>query len=402
MAKEIGKDKVESMKQIWTLIPVLALAFACQNEQEAPETLAVPQAEEAVSVFYATTETADTKVYADEDFHIRWTADDRVSIFRRDTGNREYVFSGATGDNAGEFEEASTGTATGEALPYVYAVYPYAAGTTIGTDGAIAYTLPVEQAYGENTFGLGASPMVAVTEDQFLYFKNAGTFLVIQLYGNGVSVANVTLRGNKEEKLSGPATIQAGLDGDPILTLAGEGVSGEVRIHCVEPVALDADATNAKAFWFVLPPTTFEEGFTVTVEDSEGNIYEKSSSKKRTLARNHVLRMKAFELVESGFGIYPASGDAYVYDPSTDQMNIYEAEGSGWFRFLVIPDLKMYELGPIPLDLAQGGTFSTDLTVTTGGVQESSTSYDLKVLSLQDDGTLKLGTDAGDRFIIRF
>lgn len=404
MAKRIGKDKGGHMKRIWTLIPVLALASACQNEQEAPESPVPSQSEETVSVFYATVEsqeTTDTKVYADAGLHVLWNADDRVSVFRRDTGNREYVFSGATGDNAGEFQEASTeNTTPGEALPYVYAIYPYAAGTTVGTDGIIAYTFPAEQAYGENSFGQGANPMVAVTEDQFLSFKNAGTFLAVQLYGSGISVSDITIRGNKGEKLSGPATIQMAPGGDPVVSMA-EGASEEVRIHCAEPVALGADAENAKIFWFVLPPTTFEKGFTVTVKDAEGNEYEKSSDKKRTLARNHLLRMKAFELVTPGFGIYPASGDPYVYDPLTDQMNIYEAEGSGWFRFLVIPELKMYELGPIPVDVASGDAFSATLTVTTAGTQDSSASYDLTVLSLQD-GTLKLGTEAGDCFIIRF
>jgi hypothetical protein len=345
---------------------------------------------------------ADTKVYADVSLHVLWDAQDHISIFRKDTGNRDYVFSGLTGDNAGEFAEAEGGiTEPGETLPYFYAFYPYASATTISTDGTIACTLPETQAYREGSFGLGASPMVAVAEDNLLLFKNAGTFLALQLYGNGISVSKIAFRGNKNEKLAGPATIQTTLDGDPVLTMVGEGTTEEVRIVCEEPVALGADGENATVFWFVLPPTTFEEGFTITVEDSEGNIYRKTSNKNRTLARNRLLRMQAFELVKPGFGIYPASGEPYVYDPATDQMNIYEAEGNGWFRFLHIPDLTMYELGPIPLDLAENGTFSATLTVTTAGEVGSSASYDLEAYSFQN-GTLKLATEAGDRFIIRF
>ena len=390
------------MNKIWLLIPALVLAYACGAEQEAPVAPVRPQAEGAISVFYATIESqADSKVYSDANLNVHWDAGDRISIFRKDTGNREYIFTGSTGDNSGEFEElADSSMAAGEALPYFYAVYPYDAGTAVATDGTISCTLPAVQSYRENTFGLGAGTMVAVSEDNFLAFKNVGTLLAIQLYGNGISVAGITLHGNKHEKLAGPATIRMEPGGDPVVTMAGEEASEEVRLVCAEPVALGADSDNAKIFWFVLPPTTFEEGFSITVEDAGGNTYEKSTAKELTLGRNHLSRMKAFELAVFGFGLYPVSGDPYVYNPATDQMNIYEAEGNGWFRFLV-PTLKIYELGPIPLDVAQGSTFSATLTVTTAGIRNSSVSYDVTADSFQD-GKLDLATAAGDRFIIRF
>ena len=113
------------MKKIWFLVPVWALFFSCrtQTEQDVPAATVPPQAE----VFYATTEgqEEDTKVFLDENLKIRWDADDRISIFRKDVGNNEYRFAGVTGDNAGYFEEAWTGAAaTGAAVPYNYAVYP--------------------------------------------------------------------------------------------------------------------------------------------------------------------------------------------------------------------------------------------------------------------------------------
>lgn len=394
------------MKKRGTLIPILALAIACQNVQEAQETPVAPLVdEETDSVFYATMESQDagTKVYADGNLNVRWDAEDHISIFRKDTGNREYIFSGETGENSGAFVEAEgSQTATVEPLPYFYAVYPYSSETEIDTDGTISLTFPEEQFYRENTFGRGASPMVAVAEDHTLMFKNAGTFLAVQLYGDGISVTGITFRGNKHEKLAGPATITTSLDGNPGLSVADEGTSEEVRIVCAEPVPIGSDSEHATVFWFVLPPTAFEDGFTVLVEDSEGNIYRKTSTKERTLARNHLLRMQAFQLVKHGFGIYPATRDPYVYDSSNDQMNIYEAEGNGWFRFLHIPDLTMYELGPIPLDetLWSEG-IDAQLVVTRQGVAGEPVNYTLTVRSYQN-GILKLATADGDQFIIRF
>ena len=393
------------MKRMWILLPVLALAFACQNEQEAPETPVAPAAgEKAATVFYATMESQadDTKVHADANLHVLWDANDEVSIFRKNTDNDEYRFTGETDDNAGSFEAVGeVGTPTGTALPYYYAVYPYSQNTEMNADGVITLNLPAEQAYRENSFGLGAGAMVAVSEDNILTFKNVGTFLVIRLYGSGISVSGITLRSNGTEKIAGPATVQMALGGTPSVTMAAEGTSTEIHLSCAEPVALGADAENATAFWFVLPPTTFADGFTITVEDSEGKTYEKSTTKEVVLDRNKQNRMKAFELTPLGFGLYPASGDPYVYNPATDQMNIYEAEGNGWFRFLV-PPLTVYELGPIPLDVAAGATLEhVGLTVSTSGAQEREAFYDLTVRSFQS-GILNLASADGDQFVIRF
>ncbi len=390
------------MKKIWFLVPVWALFFSCrtQTEQDVPAATVPPQAE----VFYATTEgqEEDTKVFLDENLKIRWDADDRISIFRKDVGNNEYRFAGVTGDNAGYFEEAWTGAAaTGAAVPYNYAVYPYSSGTTLGTDGVLSLSLPGEQSYREGSFGAGANTMVAVTSGIHLVFKNVGTFLGVCLYGADVSVSRITLCGKKGEKLSGAATVQMAPQGTPSVTMAAEGTSTEVSVVCAEPVALGADSEHATVFWFVLPPTTFEEGFTVTVEDGGGHAFVKSTDRSVTLSRNGLVRMAAFEVDFAGFGIYPASGEAYVYDGATDQMNIYEAEGNGWFRFLR-PDLKMYELGPIPLDVVAGSTFSATLTATTAGIPEGTAeAFSLTAQSF-NAGTLVLVSGAGDRFILRF
>lgn len=393
-------DKRANMRRILILAPVLALATACLTEQEAPE----PSADSQAGSFYAEMEAPgdESKVFLTENLKIRWDADDRISIFRKDAGNNEYRFAGETGAGGGAFEEAWTGPAvTGDALPYNYAVYPYAAGTTMGADGAISLMLPGEQSYRAGSFGPGANTMVAVAADPHLTFKNVGAFLGICLYGNGVSVRRITIRGHKGEVLSGPATVQMALRGTPSVTMASEGTSEEVSVVCEEPVAVGVDSENATVFWFVLPPTTFEEGFSIRMEDSQGLLYEKSTSRKVELNRNSLTRMAAFEAVAMGFGIYPASGTPYVYEKTRDQMNVYEAEGNAWSRFL-LPDLKMYELGPIPLDVEAGSTFTATLTATTAGTPDGAPEeYELTVLSIRN-GVLTLASGAGDRFIVRF
>ena len=54
---------------------------------------------------------------------------------------------------------------TGNDLNRHYALYPYSSDITITEKGVITATLPAGQSYAENSFGLGANTMVAVTEN---------------------------------------------------------------------------------------------------------------------------------------------------------------------------------------------------------------------------------------------
>ena len=396
------------MKKAGSLFTLLILVLACQSEQEDPAVSvqpAVPGKEKEEAVFYGTTESrAESKAYVDENRQVLWNADDRVSIFAKQDVNQEYHFTGADGDNTGEFTKVSQEAAgTGNTLPYNYAIYPYSSGTAISAEGVLSVVLPAEQTYKADSFGPGANMMVAVSEDNQLHFKNVGTYVAINLYGSGVVVKKITFRGNNGEKLAGAASIQM-VNERPALTMASENVSETVTLICPDDVTVGTDSGQATAFWFVLPPIKFTDGFTVTVEDSAGHLYVKSTANSVDFSgkRSIVTRMTAFECAALGFGLYPVSGEAYVYDPATDQMNIYEAEGQGWFRFLRVQDLQMYELGPIPLDqTAWKNGISTQLVVWEEGVKGEPKDYDISTLSYQG-GILNMISGNGDQFVIRF
>ena len=192
-------------------------------------------------VFYASfeqPEKADTKVYANEELRLRWNADDRVSIFNQNTYNQQYAFTGETGDNAGEFKIVNTGGfVTGNAISDIVSVYPYQASTKITEDEEITVTLPAEQAYAKNTFGLGANTMVSVSSDNLLQFKNVGGYLMVKLYGEGVSVKAIKLTGNNGEKLAGKASVTMPLDDVPTVTMADDATT-EIILTCDQPVQL--------------------------------------------------------------------------------------------------------------------------------------------------------------------
>ena len=270
---------------------IAAMGVSCAINE--PEEKVVPGDSQE---FYATLEDASTRVFADEKLRVRWDADDRVSIFNKYTFNREYYFAGATGDNAGVFRKVeSEDFMTGNALDYVYAVYPYNEANRIDDDGAISISLPVEQVYREDSFGRGANTMVSVTEDNELLFKNLCGYLVLKLYGNDVSVSSLVLRGNSGEKISGAATVSAILGATPSVETAA-GALDSIKLNCQTAVTIGTSSDNYTEFWLVVPPLTFTKGFTLTVTDPQGGIFTKQTTKPVTIARNSVSRMAAIEV----------------------------------------------------------------------------------------------------------
>ena len=237
---------------------------------------------------------AGTKVFVNEDFLLRWNADDRVSIFNKTTANQQYRFKGATGDSEGEFEIVGD-PGTGATIPYVISVYPYQEATAITAGGALAVTLPATQAYAAHSFGPGANTMAALSADENLQFKNLGGYLRVSLYGTGVQVSSLTLQGNKGEKIAGKATVSMTSAGLPTIAMADDATTA-ITLTCAEPVALGATAAESVDFWFVVPPVTFSEGFTVTVATQDGT-FEKSTSKELTITRNYVAKMAPVEVV---------------------------------------------------------------------------------------------------------
>ena len=252
-------------------------------------------------IFYASFEqpSEETRVYANEDLLLRWNADDRVSIFNKITYNQQYRFTGETGDNAGGFRKVDTDEfVTGNSISHVVSVYPYQEGTKISESEVLTLTLPAEQHYAENTFGLGANTMVSVSEDNVLQYKNVGGYLRLSLYGKGVSVSSITLKGNNGEGLAGKVMVTMPLGGAPTAILA-DGATEEITLVCDTPVELGATTEASKDFWFVVPPVTFSKGFSVSVTNTLGSVFEKSTSKSITIERNNLSKMSPME-VEGG------------------------------------------------------------------------------------------------------
>ena len=283
------------MKRFLSYIGIVAgLIVSCSVQEEDFKTL---QQEDVI--YYASFEQPaedGTRVYSNEDLLLRWTADDRVSIFGKNTYNQQYKFLGEIGDNSGGFSKVDGAEyVTGNPISHTVSVYPYQASTRITEDEVLTVTLPAEQHYAENSFGLGANTMVSVTADNFLQYKTVCGYLRLRLYGEGVSVSSITLKGNNGEKLAGNATVTMPLDGAPAIALSSD-ATDEITLVCNTPVELGAAADESVDFWFVVPPVTFSQGFTISVTQTTGRVFRKATSNIITIERNRLSKMSLVEV----------------------------------------------------------------------------------------------------------
>lgn len=238
-------------------------------------------------VFHASLEVAPVlKTGLDSNHKLFWTEDDRISVFCTTT-NRQYRFTGKTGDIEGVFENLSQTAPSGSLLTANYAVYPYDAEASIDTEGDITLTIPSIQKYSRGSFSTGSNPMVAVSEtlsDHNLPFRNLCGYLLVRLYGKA-TVTGLTLQANNGEKIAGEASVKPEFGKAPALVM-GASATSEISIDCGAGVQLGTAEADAVEFWFCVPPVTFSKGFTVEITDASGEKITKSVSSTVSIERN--------------------------------------------------------------------------------------------------------------------
>lgn len=340
--KQIGKLNVlDYMKKILSIFLFFAvLACGCSEED-----LLVKQNEISEYVtFTATFEQNESRTYVEDGNLMCWTKGDQISMFPGKTLNYTYKFDGETGDNDGTFSYQNQPFGSGVGLDCNYAVYPYSSNTKIAANGEITTILPAVQNYAENSFGLGANVMVAATmdtDDTVLKFKNVGGCIKLQLYGDDVTVKSITLTGNNNENLAGKAIVKAAYGQAPTLSMADD-ATHTITLECGESgVEIGTSPETATAFWIIVPPTTFEKGFTVSVTDVNGNEFSKSTSRKIEVGRNVIKPMNAFHarMVIPNNQIWYTSSNGEIVTPyatgvfgATIMSNVYE-DGMGIITF---------------------------------------------------------------------
>lgn len=278
-------------KNILSAFAICAALFGCQKN-EISETIS------SGGDLYATIEDkTSTKTVMDENNNIRWSEGDQIMAFMKTSLGLKYQLKPSyAGKTSGYFSKVSSGSSgdlgAGMELDHNVAYYPYAEVFECEKSGLcyiLNVTLPTVQTYAVESFGNGSFPMVAVSENNDITFRNICGGMKLQLKGLG-KVASITLHGNNSEKLSGVATVTAYADSEtkPAITMAS-GASTSVTLECPDGVQLNEN--TATEFIIVLPPVLFSHGFTVTVTDSDNNVQTVETDKSNEVKRSSLLVM---------------------------------------------------------------------------------------------------------------
>ncbi len=283
------------MKKLFISMAAMLAIVSCSKMQEA--TISVGSADDLT--FKAIFEGNDSRVSISEDgggFKMAWSDDDEIAVYTRIVKTK-YAYNPDTQ----VFTKA--GQNTNAALEdYYYAVYPYVAASQNINAGKITLDMPSVQKYAEKSFGLGANTMVAIcpkpteasSEPMVLEFRNVAGYLRLNLYGDNVTVKSIELKGNNDESLAGQANTTVTADAAPELTW----VTGRssILLNCGDGVKIGSTAEDATEFWFVVPPTVFEEGFNIRVTDANGMVMKQSLDKKFEVSRNTVETMEPLKV----------------------------------------------------------------------------------------------------------
>ena len=297
-------------KNILSILAICAALLGCQKN-EISETCP-----SGVELHATIEDDASTKTLMDENNNIRWSEGDQIIAFMKSSYGHKYkLISSFVGKTYADFEPATSAggnLSAGTEWNHNVVYYPYSADVEAiksGDNYTLSVVLPSEQTYAAESFGNGFFPMVAVSENNNITFKNVLGGIKLQLRGTQ-KIKSIKLEGKNNEKLSGVATVTAYTDETkPAITMASSALKS-VTLNCGSGVQLNE--SKATEFIIALPPVLFSKGFTVTVADDSGNPYTVETDKANTVLRSSILNMPAFKLGNNPSEEEPGDDDLIV------------------------------------------------------------------------------------------
>lgn len=302
---------------------IVALAFtSCMKE--------IAVCEKSGSELYVKIEQEDqTKTLLDDNNDILWIIGDQITAFMKSPSAQCFQIKDEyAGKNYGYFTQVSSGHSDAAEWGENVVYYPFSDDVRCEkteSGYSLAINLPSSQSYSERSFGSRAFPMAAVSKDNDFTFKNICGGMKLQLKGSQ-SIASIKIEGRNSERLSGAANVTiASVGANPSIAMKAE-ASCSVILEC-NGVQLKKDV--ATTFITTLPPVEFQDGFIVTITDTEDNTYIIESSHRNEVIRSSLLVMpeielKASDMVSIWDGIIPETSpltkeeDTYIINEAAD------------------------------------------------------------------------------------
>ena len=287
-----------------------------------------------------------TKTALGSDKKVIWSENDHIMAFMKSSAGNQYsILPEFAGKTYADFSGNSL--AMGSDWEHIVAYYPYSSTVKCsksGSDYIIDAVIPAEQAYTQSSFANGSFPMVAVSTESKLAFKNVCGGIKLQLKGSA-NVASIKIEGRNNEKLSGAAKITAKGNGELPSIAMDASASATATLKCSPSVKLNSN--TATEFIISLPPVEFTKGFTITVTDTENNTYTVETSKKNTVMRSSLLAMPPKTIVKDATIEDNLAGWTNVtanYGTLPDYIKIYKSpstlQGRNAVAYIAVADLK--------------------------------------------------------------
>ncbi len=312
------------MKRFFIFALVASVFVACSTDATQDLAPEIPTSPDELYVSFD----EDSRVQLGENGAPVWTEGDLVSVFYKSDGNDCYKFTGKTGDREGTLKRTSVGEWSRRG-DNVVVVYPYSKSYIISLSAnTVEASLPAEQTYAKNSYGIGSSLMIATGDYKQFALKNVCGWLKLQFTGSG-SISKIVLRGNNGEQVAGNmlvcaddascilAEASADIGDDEVggALIADDDILTSVTLNCGEGVALNSETPTA--FYIALPPQTFEKGLMAIMYNQDGIPKEISTKNAITIERNHILPMASatLEMPIPSNEIWYTSSDGKVITP---------------------------------------------------------------------------------------
>ncbi|MBO5920447.1 MAG: hypothetical protein J6Q34_08170 [Bacteroidales bacterium] len=240
-----------------------------------------------------------TRTSLDENYNVLWSAGDQIVAFMKTAHGSRYEIKGQyVGTTTGAFSKVAEGGSDdleqGQEIGHNVVYYPYSSGVLCseGDDNMasesyqLRVVLPQVQHFAENSFGDGVFPMVAVSSDNHLIFRNICGGIKLRFKGTG-TIMSIRLEGVGEEPISGDATVSCYVDGGAPEVRIVEGASKSVVLDCGDGIRLSED--EPATFIIAVPPVEFLQGIRITVTDADNNGKTFTNSSANRVKRSSLL-----------------------------------------------------------------------------------------------------------------
>ena len=249
----------------------------------APDTDGIVLAPGQEITITATSGDPETRTERASDGAVLWSPGDQISLFYGSGADGGSCFTAQNTETAkvanftGTIGVITGGNDVSVEDTYFWATYPYNA--TASCDGASVTTvLPSEQLATADTFADDLFPSIGRSQGLNMAFYNICGGLKFTVSEEGIK--SVKLKGKNGELIAGRITVGFGEDERPAVTGIADGS---------ETITVSAPAGETfevgRAYYIVLVPTTFENGFTLTFSKGYAEAtYERA--KKTTIKRS--------------------------------------------------------------------------------------------------------------------